>query len=214
MKGRAITWHDDELAWIEANSTMPRAEMHAMFVVRFDRQDVSLTQIAALCKRRGLLTGRTGCFAKGQAPMNKGKKMPFNPNSAATRFKKGQLPANALAVGDERIDRDGYVRICVDRSNPWTGHRTHMAFKHRELWEQANGPVPDGHALKCIDGDKTNCDPANWEAVPKALLPRLAGGRRRRMPYDQAPDELKPALMAIAKVEHVARETRRGKSDG
>jgi hypothetical protein len=33
-------------------------------------------------------------------------------------------------------------------------------------------------ALKCLDGNKQNTDPSNWEAVPRALLPRLAGGNR------------------------------------
>ena len=52
----------------------------------------------------------------------------------------------------------------------------------------ADGPVPDGHRLKCLDGDKTNCDPSNWEAVPMALAPRLNGRFGRG--YDTAPAEL------------------------
>lgn len=184
MKGRSIEYLPEELEWIEANKTLPREQMWRRFCFLFQRQDVSKTHLAALCKRKGWLTGRTGCFEKGQVPLNKGKTIPLHPNSAATRFKKGQRPVNKLDVGAESIDRDGYVKICVAEPNRWTGAPTHMAFKHRWLWEKANGPVPAGHALKCLDGNKRNCDPSNWEAVPRGLLPRLNGKCRRD--YDRA----------------------------
>jgi hypothetical protein len=56
--------------------------------------------------------------------------------------------------------------------------------------------------LKCLDGNKLNTDPSNWEAVSCGLLPRLngAGGRG----YEAAPPELKPTIMAVAKLEHIA----------
>lgn len=213
MKGRPITWFADELEWIEANCTMPRREMHAMFVARFERPDVTLTQLNALCKRRGWKTGRTGCFVKGQEPMNKGKRMPYHPNSAATRFKPGQRCGRAnenwKPIGTERVTEDGYLERKIHDGMPL---QSRWQAVHRIRWEEANGPVPEGHALKCLDGHKLNTDPANWEAVPRAMLPRLAGGRHKRRPYDSAPDELKPAIMAIAKVEHAAREARKGKT--
>ncbi|WP_190238190.1 hypothetical protein [Cereibacter johrii] len=43
---------------------------------------------------------------------------------------------NKLDVGAESIDRDGYVKICVAEPNRWTSAPTHMAFKHRWLWEK------------------------------------------------------------------------------
>jgi hypothetical protein len=52
-----------------------------------------------------------------------------------------------------------------------------------------------------------NTDPANWELIPRALLPRLNG--RHTLAYDPAPAELKPALLATAKLEHAARTLRR-----
>lgn len=207
MKGHAISYTPDQLAWIEANATRPRREAHAEFCQRFDRCDVSLTNYNALCKRNGWMTGRTGQFHKGQDSWNKGKPMPFNANSARTRFQPGSIPANRKPLWSERVGKDGYVEISVPERNPYTGHSSRYVQKHRWLWEQANGPVPEGHALKCLDGDKTNCDPSNWEALPRALLPRLNGRFGRN--YDTAPAELKPTILAIAKLEHAAREKTR-----
>ena len=137
-------------------------------------------------------------------PANKGRKMPFHPNSARTRFRKGQLPHNTKWLGHERVNRDGYVEISVAEKNPHTGYERRYVHKHRHLWEQANGPVPEGMALKCLDGDKLNTDPSNWEAVPRGLLPRLNG--RGGIAYDEAEPELKPTIMAMAKLKHRARQ--------
>lgn len=208
MKGRAIEYSDAELFWIQDNSKRQRREAHAEFVELWNRPDVSLSNFNALCKRNGWMTGRTGCFAKGQAAHNKGKKMPFNPNSARTQFKKGRLPHNTRGAGHERIDsKDGYVIMIVDEPNPWTGAKTRPVHKHRYLWEKLNGPVPEGHRLKCLDGDKTNTDPSNWEAIPAAMAPRLNGRFGRG--YDDAPAELKPTIMLTAKLEHAAREAKK-----
>lgn len=208
MKGRMIEYSDAELFWIQDNSKRPRREAHAEFVELWNRPDVSLSNFNALCKRNGWMTDRTGCFAKGQAAHNKGKKMPFNPNSARTQFKKGRLPHNTRGAGHERIDsKDGYVIMIVDEPNPWTGAKTRPVHKHRYLWEKLNGPVPEGHRLKCLDGDKTNTDPSNWEAIPAAMAPRLNGRHGRG--YDDAPAELKPTIMLTAKLEHAAREAKK-----
>lgn len=209
MKGAPIPYSPEELAWIEARKEMPRRELHTEFCRTFARTDVTQTNLTALCKRRGWFTGRTGRFVKGQEAFNKGKKMPFHPNSARTRFKKGQLPHNTKYLGHERLTSDGYVEISVAQTNPHTGYERRYVHKHRWLWEQKNGPVPDGMCLKCLDGDKTNTDPTNWEPVPRALLLRLNG--RFGRDYDTAPPELKPTIMATVKLEHRAREVRKGK---
>lgn len=211
MKGQPITYSAEELAWIEARKHLPRRQLHADFCLRWGRKDISKQNLIALCKRNGWLTGRDGRFEKGQEPTNKGKKMPYHPNSAATRFKKGQLPHNARGHGHERIDsKDGYVVMIVDEVNPWTGAATRPVHKHRYLWERVNGPVPENHVLKCLDGDKTNCDPSNWQAIPRGMLPKL-NARWGGVAYDDATDELKPTVMAIARLEHAAREARKPK---
>jgi len=209
MKGRQILYSDTQLAWIEARKADPRKQLHAAFVAQFGRSDVSFPNFKALCTRKGWSTGRTGCFVKGQVSHNKGKAFPSRGRSAENHFKTGGLPHNYRGPGHERINKeDGYVTLIVAETNPHTGADTRPVLKHRWMWEQAHGPLPADHALKCMDGDKTNCDPTNWKPIPRALLPRL-GGRYGRA-FDSAPPEIKPALLATARLEHAARELRKG----
>lgn len=209
MKGRPIEWFADELAWIEERKDWPRRELHAAFVVRFERDDVSFDALKSLCKRRGWMTGRDTRYKPGRVPENKGKTMPPHPNAVATRFKKGQRPHNWRGAGHEMVDpKDGYVWMIVDEVNPHTGAATRRVLKHRWLWERANGPVPEGHALKSLDGNRQNTDPSNWVALPRGLLTRLNGKSGRR--YDMAEPEVRPAIMAVARLEHRAAEIRKG----
>lgn len=215
MKGRAISYSPEEMAWLEANRTMVISDYHRAFLEVFGREDVLLVNLHSLRKRKGWKTGRTGQFQKGQEPPNKGKKCPEgvggrHPNARRTQFKKGHAPHNMQYLGHERVSKDGYIEISIDEKNPHTGFERRYVLKHRWLWEKANGPVPDGHALKCLDGDKLNCDPSNWEAVPRGVLARLNGGRfKRTLAYDEAPAELKPTVMALAKLRHRAGQARR-----
>lgn len=202
MKGRIIPYSADELAWVHAHHTEPRAIAHAAFVAAFNRTDLTLMNFNALCKRKGWMTGRTGTFAKGQAPHNKGQKMPFHPNSAATRFKPGRAPHNTNFLGHERVSKDGYVEISVDVPNKHTGYARSYVLKHHWEWEAANGPVPKGHCLKCQDGNRTNTSPENWIPIRRAILPRLSGRFGRN--YDTAPAALKPTILAIATLQQQA----------
>lgn len=209
MKGKPLRWREEELAWIEARRDWPRDLLHAVFVYVFDRFEVTPQAIKALCKRNRWLTGRTGQFAPGQEPANKGRRMPYHPNSAATRFRKGQRCGMAnrkyKPIGTERITRDGYVERKIHDGMPL---QSRWRAVHLINWEARHGPLPEGHALKCLDGDKSNTDPSNWEAVPRALLPRLAGRWARS--YDDAPSELKPTILTIAKLAHAVRQKRKG----
>lgn len=208
MKGHWIEYSAKELTFIKRRSKLSRRELHAEFVATFRRKDVTVGHLHALCKRNGWRTGRTGCFVKGQVPANKGVKCApgtggKHPNARKTQFRAGRLPHNTNYEGHERPSKEGYIEISVRQTNPHTGFERRYVLKHRWLWEQQNGPVPDGMVLKC-KGDKTNCDPSNWELIPRALLPRLNGRFGRG--YDEAPADLRPTIMAVAKLEHQIRE--------
>lgn len=206
MRRGCISYSEAEMQWLESNRMMIISDYHRAFVQRFKRDDVTAAHLHGLRKRKRWKTGRTGHFEKGCEPANKGKTMPYNANSARTRFKTGDRPHTWRGAGHESIGGDGYVWLIVDEENPYTGAATRRVQKHRWLWQQKHGPIPDGHVLKCIDGDKTNTAPTNWECVPTGLLPRLNGKSGRR--YDQAPAELKPVILAVAKLEHASRKKR------
>lgn len=218
MKGKWVRYSEAELAWIEGHAQEPRAQAHAAFCLEFGRSDVTLSNFNALCKRNGWLTGRTGCFEKGQVSWNAGKKCEpgrggRHPNAKATQFKKGSRSGIATKlykpVGTERVNQSGYLERKIHDGMPL---QSRWRAVHLLEWEKANGPLPKGMALKCLDGDRLNTAADNWVAIPRALLPRLNGRFGRN--YDDAPPELKPAILAIAKLEHAAREHRGRKRSG
>lgn len=198
--GRSTAFTPLQLDWLRDNCFMRLGCYHLVFCASFNRTDISADNLHGLRKRKGWKTGRSGHFEKGAAPANKGKKMPFNANSAATQFKAGQSPANIKYAGHERLHKNGYVYISVEETNPHTGFERRYVLKHRWFWEKANGPIPEGMCLKCVSDDVRNADPSNWELVSRGLLPRLNGKSGRG--YDDAPPELKPTIMAVAKLEH------------
>ena len=201
--GRHWKFSPAEIAWLGANCTLPLADLHRGFCAEFRREDITKSALHSMRKRMGWKTGRTGQFGKGSVSWNQGKKLGNNPGSARTQFRKGQIPHTARGAGHESTDDNGYVWLIVDAPNPHTGAATRRVQKHKWLWEREHGPVPKGCVLKCLDGNKANTSPANWEAVPTGLLPRLNGKSGRN--YDRAPAELKPTIMAVAKLEHQVR---------
>lgn len=216
MKGHPIRYSDAELAWLEENRLMVISDYHAAFVAAFGREDITAQHLHALRKRRGWKTGRTGCFEKGDKPHNKGVPCPpgkggRHPNARKTQFKKGgrtgKAALNYKPIGTERVSIDGYLERKIHDGMPL---QSRWQLVHKLNWEAINGPVPEGMALKCI-GDRLNTDPANWQLIPRSLLPRLNGGRhKRRLAYDAAPSELKPTLMAVAKLEQGIHEKWKG----
>lgn len=211
MKRRVIPYSGAELTFIAARATSPRRDAHDAFCKQFGRRDVSLAAFNSLCKRKGWMTGRTGCFTADTVPHNKGKKMPSHPNSKRTQFQKGGLPHNTKHLGHERISKDGYVEISVNQENPHTGYERRYVLKHRHLWEQANGRLPEGHFLKCMDSDRTNTDPSNWTLCANSMKPRLTGGRWSKG-YDASEPEVRPTILAVAQLEEQVRQVKKGTS--
>lgn len=172
------------------------------------KSDAYLASPAACRLRRGDNVGAATRFAKGHAPANKGKPMPFHANSAATRFKKGERRGVAVRlykpIGSERLSKNGYLERKIHDGMPL---QSRWRSVHLVRWEEIHGRIPKGMALKCLDGDKLNTDPSNWALVPRGMLPRLNGIHGRG--YDAAPAALKPAILAITKLEHAAMEKRR-----
>ncbi|HVY35590.1 MAG TPA: HNH endonuclease [Caulobacteraceae bacterium] len=218
-KGRRLRYSAAEIQWLRANCTLPIAEYLAAFTAAFPGHDVSAENLNGLRKREGWKTGRTGQFAKGQPPANKGKTCPpgvggRHPNARKTQFQKGartgKAARNYKPVGFERM-RDGYLVRKINEDLPL---QARWRAVHLIRWEALNGPLPKGHCLKCLDGDQTNTDPSNWELIPRGALVRLNAGpsKKGRLAYDEAAPEVRPALIAMARIEHQAGQLRRRRS--
>lgn len=131
----------------------------------------SYTGVMGHLKRKGLTipaevverNRKSSYFKKGQPAFNKGKKQSDFMSKEAikrcskTRFKKGHTPHNTNYNGHERITKDGYVEVRIEKGN--------YQLKHLHEWEKINGKLPKKHCLWCKDGNLQNTDPSNWELI-------------------------------------------------
>lgn len=220
MRGHAISYSEAELAWLEANHALPIGEYAARFIERFGRAELSPANIHALRKRKGWRTGRTGRYEPGATPANKGIRCPDgkggrHPNARRTQFatgcRTGKAALNYKPIGSERLHKGGYVQRKIHDGMPM---QSRWRFVHLINWEAIHGPLPSGYALKCVDGDRQNTAAENWELVSRGVLARLNGGRHKtRLAFDDASPELKPTLMAVARLEQRAHELRKPSAD-
>lgn len=154
--------------------------------------------------------GAKSRFQKGHIPANKGVKRGkgWAPGRmAATQFRKGTAPHTWMPVGSTRvIGGYEYTKVSDVRNVPYT---VNWKPTHQLQWEAVHGPMPAGHALKCLDGNRLNTAASNWACIPRAVLSRLNGGpHKKRIAFDAAPAELKPTMLAVAKLEHAMRQRR------
>lgn len=161
---------DQEAFLIENYKGVSNKELHRKFTEKFD-MDVTVNQVKAFKQRNKLDSGLRG--TEGIEPPNKGKKQAefMTPEAIqrtkATQFKKGNRPANHKPVGHERIDnKDGYIIVKTKEPNVYE-------HKHRVVWEQANGPIPEGHNIIFLNGNRLDIRLENLEMVSAATHARL-----------------------------------------
>ena len=133
--------------------------MNDKFECSFNRN-----QIISFMRRNKLKSEaikNNGRFSKGMTPWNKG--LSYMPNNKETRFQKGNIPHCHREVGSERIIRDGYIEIKVAEPNVWD-------LKHRVIYREHYGEIPDGHNIIFADGNKMNFDIDNLIAVSKSEM--------------------------------------------
>ena len=198
-KGTCLIYTPEQVKWLRENVTgHSHADIASMLNETFN-DNKTAEQIKSYLSNHGLNTGRTGCFEKGMKPWNTGTKGVVKPNSG--NFKKGTVPSNCKPLWSERIcSKDGFILMKVPERDPHTGFPTRHKHKHVWLWEQANGPVPEGMAVVFIDSDKLNCVLENLMLVSRAELLSL-----NLLDYKNKPAELKQSVLALAKLEAKAR---------
>ena len=168
-------WTAEEKAYLaEVTPGRSYKEIYALCQERFDWKIPSTDTIKGAIRRYGLNTGRTGRFYKGQPSRNKGVKM--SPEMyrimAPTMFRNGNLPHNTHPIGTEVVTRDGYtyVKVSDDRTVP---SRKNWKAKHLIIYEAAHGPIPEGHMIIFLDGDKSNFNIDNLECISRAVHIRM-----------------------------------------
>lgn len=135
---------------------------------------------------------RESQFNKGQVAFNKGMKQTEFMSKAsisktiATRFKKGNVPHNTNYNGHERITKDGYIEIRIDKCE--------YRLKHLFEWEKLNGKLPKGYCLRSLDGDKLNTAPENWKLITRSKNMEMNSIHRY-------PPVLKKSILLIKKID-------------
>lgn len=84
-----------------------------------------------------------------------------------TRAGRGGRPARP--VGYERMAKGGIlVKVAERATAPMS--KDNWRFKHHIAYEEAWGPIPEGHVVCAVDGDPCNCSPDNLAAIPRRCI--------------------------------------------
>jgi hypothetical protein len=152
--------------------------------------------------RRGDNVGAATRFKKGQVPANKGLRRPgWGPGRMKeTQFRKGERSGVAARVykpiGAERISKDGYLERKVNDDLPF---QARWRAVHLIDWEDANGPVPKGFAVCFANGDKKDRRLENLTLISRADL-------CRRNSIHNMPPEIKAAIHVLGQLKRRIRE--------
>lgn len=182
-------------------------DMAAMVNEKFGT-DFTQNRMKAFRQRHGIKSGVTGWFQKGREPGNKGKKQADyvkDPEklarSKATQFKKGHKPDNEYPVGTIAVTSEGYkIRKRKMEGSLWE----RWEHLHRAVWEEHNGPIPEGMVVSFRDSNRLNCDISNLMLITKgesAAMTRY--GLRSEDP------DLTDAGLNIVRLKKTAKELRK-----
>ena len=136
---------------VENVKGISNVEMTSLLNARFGLS-LRVEQIKCYKHNHRISSGLTGRFVKGQTAPNKGKKLTQEviDKVKGTWFKKGRVPPNHKPVGSERVNKDGYIEVKVAEPNKWR-------LKHRVVWEEHFGKIPQGHMVSFQNGIATDC---------------------------------------------------------
>lgn len=147
--------------------------------------------------RRDASPGIPFRFKPGQVPKNKGLRRPgWAPGRMAeTQFKpgvrQGVAATNWCPIGTIKTDTEGFLRIKVCEGVKGEaygfGNTKIWPLLNRHVWEQHNGPIPEGHAVVFRDRNRQNCDISNLELVSRQEL-------MRRNSVHRLPTELRQVI--------------------
>lgn len=143
------------------------AEIQDTFREKFGRC-LTYEQIKNFKGNNKICSGVNTKFKKKHVPANKGKKMSEEQYAKCkdTMFKKGNRPQNYRPVGSQRIAKNGYIEIKVKDPGTWK-------LKHRVIWEEHNGEIPQGDIVIFRDNNPLNCAIDNLMLISKGENVRM-----------------------------------------
>ena len=122
-------------------------------------------------------------FMAGQIPWNKGISYMPSGKSLQYRFAIGHLPHNTHPIGTLALDVYGYLKHKIANPDVWE-------YVHKRNWIAAHGPIPPGHMIVFKDGNKSNCDIENLEAITRKEMMM----RNHNPAWKDYPEELKEVI--------------------
>lgn len=158
-------------------------------------------QIHSYRQNHKLPSGFITRFKKGHASPNKGKKLSREMylKASPTMFKKGNIPKNTVPVGTEKMI-SGFVWVKIN--NKIKAKKTeNWVLKHRYIYEQHHGKIPDGHNVIFKDGNRTNFDIDNLALVSKSEM-NIMNSRNLR----SSNKELTESCIAVARLINATRK--------
>ena len=161
------------------------------------------SQIRGYYKNHKLNSGLTGkLFEKGQRPQNGSRKGHCFDGCEKGWFKRGSKPPNYVPVGTERVRKsNGYVWVKIAEPNKWR-------MKHLLVWEEANGPVPDGWKIYFKDGNTQNCELDNLMLIEQRVLGSLNRQGLSKYKGELAETAVNIARLSIASNDAIRKEKR------
>lgn len=137
------------------------------------------TMMKQFRQRHQIKSGVTGWYQKGHPPGTKGKTIEeickHDPEKLArvrsAQFKKGDRPMNEMPIGAVVTNSQGYL---IRKKQMEGGQWDRWEFLHRAVWEEHNGPVPEGMIVIFKDGNRQNCDLGNLMLVSRGELVTMA----------------------------------------
>lgn len=203
-KGFSLKYPEGMEEYIRSIAVGRKTGEIAKMVSEFFRIEFTASQCRAYKKNHNITSGVDCRFEKGHTPANKGKPMSKEQyeKCKATMFQKGDVPANHMEVGEYTHTTDGYlIQKVKETGTQWE----RFEFVHRRVWEEHNGPVPEGKMVSFLDGDKDNCDIGNLVLIDNKENLEM---NRSKLRFEDP--ELTGTGVLIAKVRVTARN-RKGK---
>ena len=161
-------------------------------------------------QRHGIKSGVTGWYQKGHPPGTKGKTLEeickYDPEKLARvrsgQFKKNHIPHNHVPVGTVTVVRGDKLIKVRETGEQWERWR----YLSRVVWEEHNGPIPEGMCISFKDGDNMNCDISNLMMITKSESAAMTGYKLR----SEDPD-LTMAGLGMVRLKQKAEKIRKGR---